>query len=305
MEPTEFNIDKVASQKGRLAIVTGANTGLGLETALALAKKELKVILACRNISKAEKAKHHILKKTPNADLEIMPVDLSSLASVRGFAKNFLAKYNQLDALINNAGTMVPPYLKTEDGFESQMGANYFGHFLLTGLLLDTLTKTPNSRIVSVASIAHKKGKINFDDLHFEKKYSPTGAYRQSKLACLMFAYELQRRLEKANLKTLSVAAHPGVSITDIGRHVPRWLYHAALPFMSFVTHTPDKGALPIVYAAIGKNVKGGDYFGPQGFLEMFGETGRAKSTPISHNREIANRLLDISEKLTGIKYSF
>ncbi len=305
METAEFNVNKVTSQKGRIAIVTGANTGLGLETALALAKKELKVILACRNMSKAEKAKYHILKKAPGADLEIMLINLRSLDSVRDFAKNFLAKYNQLDALINNAGIMVPPYLKTEDGFESQMGANYFGHFLLTGLLLNTITKTPNSRIVSVASIAHKKGKINFDDLNFEKKYSPTGAYRQSKLACLMFAYELQRRLEKTNLKTLSVAAHPGVSITDIGRHVPRWLYHAALPFISFVTHTPDKGALPIVYAAIGEDARGSDYFGPQGFLEMFGKTGRAKSTPLSHNREIAKRLWDISEELADMKYSF
>ena len=305
MKTSEFDIDKITSQKGRLAIVTGANTGLGFETALHLARKEMKVIMACRNMVKAEKAKHHILRKLPNADLEIMKIDLSHLKSVRDFAVDFLAKHNRLDVLINNAGIMVPPYIKTEDGFESQMASNYFGHFLLTGLLLNTIIKTPNSRIVPVASIAHKKGKINFENLNFEKKYSPTAAYRQSKLACLMFSYELQRRLEKAGLKTLSVAAHPGVSITDIGRNVPKWMYNIALPFMPLVTHTPDKGALPIVYAALGADVNGGDYFGPKGFLEMFGKTGKADSTPLSLNEEIAKRLWDISEELTGIKYSF
>lgn len=305
METSKFDIDKITSQKGRLAIVTGANTGLGFETALHLARKEMKVIMACRNMVKAEKAKHHILRKLPNADLEIMKIDLSHLKSVRDFAVDFLAKHNRLDVLINNAGIMVPPYIKTEDGFESQMASNYFGHFLLTGLLLNTIIKTPNSRIVPVASIAHKKGKINFENLNFEKKYSPTAAYRQSKLACLMFSYELQRRLEKAGLKTLSVAAHPGVSITDIGRNVPKWMYNIALPFMPLVTHTPDKGALPIVYAALGADVNGGDYFGPKGFLEMFGSTGKADSTPLSLNKETAKRLWDISEELTGIKYSF
>lgn len=305
METAEFNIDKITSQKGRLAIVTGANTGLGFETALALAKKEMKVIMACRNMVKAEKAKHHILRKLPNANLEIMQIDLNSLKSVRDFAVNFLAKYNHLDVLINNAGIMVPPYHKTEDGFESQMASNYFGHFLLTGLLSGAIEKTLNSRIVSVASIAHKQGKINFDDLNFEKKYSPMEAYKQSKLACLMFAYELQRRLKKANFKTLSVAAHPGVSITDIGRNVPRWIYNIALPFMPLITHTPDKGAEPIVYAALGTGVHGGDYFGPKGFLEMFGKTGKADSTPLALNEEIAKQLWDISEELTGIKYAF
>jgi NAD(P)-dependent dehydrogenase (short-subunit alcohol dehydrogenase family) len=305
MKISEFDIDNIPFQKGRIAIVTGANTGLGFETALALAKKDMKVILACRNMAKAEKAVHHILRKIPNAKLETMQIDLSSLASVRNFAKNFLSKYNQLDVLINNAGIMVPPYTKTEDGFESQMASNYFGHFLLTGLLLEIIEKTPNSRIVSVASIAHKKGYINFEDLNFEKKYSATTAYRQSKLACLMFAYELQRRFDKAKLKTLSIAAHPGVSITDIARNVPRWMYNIALPFLPLVTHTPDKGAEPIVYAAIGKNTHGGDYFGPKGFLEMFGKTGKADTTPLSLNEEAAKNLWNISEKLTGIKYSF
>lgn len=298
-----FNIDTIPSQKGRLAIVTGANTGLGFETTLALASKEMKVIMACRSEARAEKAKQQIIEKVPFADLEIMIINLSSLSSVRDFAKHFLRKYEKLDLLINNAGIMVPPYSKTEDGFESQMGANYFGHFLLTGLLMDVIKKTEGSRIVSLSSIAHKNGKINFEDLHWEKEYSAMSAYRQSKLACLIFAGELQRRFEKSGVNTLSVAAHPGVSLTELVRHIPKWLYFPLQPLVSLFTHSPDKGALPTLYAALGAGVSGGDYFGPQGFAEMTGKPGRAKSTPVSHDREIAKQLWDLSEKLTGITY--
>lgn len=300
---TEFDINKVASQKGRIAIVTGANSGLGFETALALARKEMKVIMACRSMDKTEKAKNDILRKVPGADVEIFLVDLSSLSSVRDFAKNFLAKYNHLDLLINNAGIMIPPYSKTEDGFESQMGANYFGHFLLTGLLLDTIRNTPGSRIVSLSSNAHKNGIIHFDDLQWEKKYSPMDGYRQSKLACLMFAYELQRRLDKAGSKTISVAAHPGVSVTNLVKQIPNWLIILLLPLARLFTHSIEKGALPTLYAALGTDVKGGDYFGPQGRSEWTGKPGKAISTPLSHNLEIARRLWDVSEQLTGFRY--
>ena len=299
-----FSIEKIPSQKGKIAIVTGANAGLGFETTLVLAEKEMKVIMACKSVSRAERAKQVILEKVPGADLEIMIIDLNRLDSVREFAKEFLARYNRLDLLINNAGIMVPPYSKTVDGFESQMGANYFGHFLLTGLLLDTITITPGSRIVSLSSIAHKKGSINFDDLHWEKKYSAIGAYRQSKLACLMFAYEVQRRLENAGLKTLSVAAHPGVSITELIRYIPKWFFIVLRPLVAVYTHSPDKGALPILYAALGDDVSGGDYYGPLGPGERTGIPGKAKSIPLSHDREIAKRLWELSEKLTGIQYS-
>jgi NAD(P)-dependent dehydrogenase (short-subunit alcohol dehydrogenase family) len=298
-----FNIDTIPSQKGRLAIVTGANTGLGFETSLALAGKEIKVIMACRNEERAEKAKEEILRKVPSAELEIMIINLSSLSSVRDFAKRFLMKYDHLDLLINNAGIMVPPYSKTEDGFESQMGANYFGHFLLTGLLMDVIKKTEGSRIISLSSIAHKNGKINFKDLHWEKEYSAMGAYRQSKLACLIFATELQRRFEKSGVRTLSVAAHPGVSLTELVRHIPKWLYSPLKPLLSLFTHSPEKGALPTLYAALGAGVSGGDYFGPQGFAEMTGMPGKAIATSVSRDREIAKQLWDLSEKLTGITY--
>jgi NAD(P)-dependent dehydrogenase (short-subunit alcohol dehydrogenase family) len=298
-----FNTEEIPLQKGRNAIVTGANTGLGFETTLVLASKAMKVIMACKSNDRAEKAKNDIISRIPDADLEIMIVDLSSLSSVRDFVKNFLSRYDHLDILVNNAGIMIPPYSRTEDGFESQMGINYFGHFLLTGLLLDTIIKTSGSRIISLSSNAHKKGYINFDDLHWERRYYPLKAYRQSKLACLLFAYELQRRLENAGLKTLSVAAHPGLSITDIVRNLPKWLLYVSQPITSVITHSPAMGALPVLYAALGRDVNGGDYYGPLGYSEWTGMPGKVASTPLSHNEELATKLWEISEKLTGIKY--
>ncbi len=300
---TDFNIEEISSQKGRIAIVTGANTGIGYETAKVLARKGMKVIMASRNPEKAQIAKQSILREHSSSDLEIMLIDLSRLSSVREFAKKYLFKYNQLDLLINNAGIMIPPYSKTEDGFESQMGVNYFSHFLLTGLLFDTIAKTSHSRIVTLASNAHKKGTIKFEDLHWEKGYFPLKAYGQSKLACLMFAFELQRRIEKAGLQTLSVAAHPGVSITELVRYVPRWLLFVGRPVTAIITHSPAKGALPVLLAALGKDVKGGEYFGPQGSHERKGKPGRAESTTLSRDEEIAGKLWKISEELTGIRF--
>jgi NAD(P)-dependent dehydrogenase (short-subunit alcohol dehydrogenase family) len=300
---TSFNIEKIPSQKGKNAIVTGANTGLGFETALILAEKGMTVIMACKNSSRAEKAKHDILGKVPHASLEIMLIDLSSFSSIWKFADNFHSKYHKLNLLINNAGIMIPPYSTTEDGFESQLGINYLGHFLLTGLLFDLITKTPDSRVVSLASNAHKKGIINFDDLNSEKKYSPMVAYRQSKLACLMFSYELQRRLENAGIKALSVAAHPGLSVTDILRRIPSWVLFVFKPITAMITHSPAKGALPVLYAALGGDVNGGEYFGPLGKSEWTGEPGKVSSMPHSHDEETAKKLWELSEILTGIKY--
>jgi NAD(P)-dependent dehydrogenase (short-subunit alcohol dehydrogenase family) len=300
-----FDITKVPSQKGKFAIVTGANAGLGYETALALAELNATVIMACRNASKAEAAKQAILAKVPKADLVVMTLDLSSLKSVRAFAAAYLAKYDKLDLLINNAGIMIPPFSKTEDGFESQMGANYFGHFLLTGLLLDTLNKTPGARIVALSSIAHENGKIDFENLQSEKSYSRMVAYSQSKLACLMFAYELQRRLSKAGQKTIAVAAHPGVSNTELSRHVPRLLYYLVLPLAYFFTHKPRNGAMPQLMAALDSQVKGGEYYGPLGFRGMKGAPGKVESKPQAHDEAVAKKLWEVSEKLTGFHYQF
>jgi NAD(P)-dependent dehydrogenase (short-subunit alcohol dehydrogenase family) len=302
---TTFDLDKISSQKGRIAIVTGANIGLGYETALGLAKKEMTVILACRNIDKANTAKQDILKEVPNADLGIIQIDLSSLNSVRTFAKNYLKKYQKLDLLINNAGVMMPPFSLTEDEFELQMAANYFGHFLLTGLLLETILATPNSRIVSLSSIAHRNGKINFDDLQSQKKYSAMQAYSQSKLACLMYGYELQRRLDSAgHQSTISTIAHPGVSDTNLGQHLPKW----AIKMFGFIaplfSHSAIAGAQPSLLAAVG-TAAGGDYFGPTSFREMKGKAGKVNSTSLSKDKEVAKKLWEVSEKLTGITYSF
>lgn len=296
--------NNLAAQDGHIMIVTGANTGLGYETALSLAQKGAKVIMACRNLSKANTAKANIKKEVPNADLEVMEIDLSDLDSVRNFAKSYQAKFDRLDVLINNAGVMMPPYTKTKDGFELQFGANYLGHFLLTGLLLDTILKTTDSRIVTLSSIAHRNGKINFDDLQSEQHYSASDAYGQSKLACLMFTFELQRRLEKeGHQQTISTAAHPGIATTELSRHMPKLLYtvlkYTVAPFL---THPPAEGAKPTILAAIGE-AKGGEYFGPTGFKEMKGEAGKAASTDLSKDEAIGERLWKVSEELVGFKY--
>lgn len=302
---TTFDLDKIPSQKGRIAIVTGANIGLGFETALGLAKKEMTVVLACRNIEKATLAKQDILKEVPNADLEIMQIDLSKLDAVRAFAKTYLEKYQTLDLLINNAGVMVPPFSLTKDGFELQMAANYFGHFLLTGLLLKTILATPNSRIVSLSSMAHRSGKINFDDLQSRQKYSAIQAYSQSKLACLMYGYELQRRLEVAgHTTTISTIAHPGASHTNLGQHIPKWAMTLFSVFMPLFSHSAKAGAQPTLWAAIGV-AEGGDYFGPTGFREIKGKPGKVDSTPLSKDKDIAKKLWEVSEQLTDISYSF
>lgn len=298
-----FNLSEIPAQQGRIAIITGANTGLGFETARAFARTKMKVVMACRSDERCARAKDIIMLEIPDADIETMRVDLSRLASVREFAAEFQRRYNRLDILVNNAGIMIPPYCKTEDGFESQMGVNYFSHFLLTGLLLKLIISTDGSRIVSLASIAHRKGFINFEDLDWEKRYSPLVAYRQSKLACLAFSFELQRRLEKEGHSTISVAAHPGMSLTELVRQVPGWLLFIGKPLTTLVTHSPEKGALPTVYAALGNDVRGGEYFGPTGYQEWTGKPGRAVAEPHSKDRELGRKLWEVSEKLTGINY--
>ena len=299
-----FSLDQMTSQKGKIAIVTGANTGLGYETALGLASKGSKVIMACRNKDKAEKAMADIRKEVSNADLKFIELDLNSLKSVRAFAKAYSEKHDQLDLLINNAGLMIPPLMRTEEGFESQFGVNHLGHFLLTNLLFPTIKKTANARVVSLSSIAHKNGRIHFDDPNWEQSYSKLDAYNQSKVACLIFAYELQRRLNETESTAISLAAHPGVSDTELGRYVSKALYFLFMPIMSFVTHKPKEAAKPTLMAALDPNVIGGDYYGPQGFNDMKGEPGKASSTGYSKKRDVAEKLWALSEELTGEKFT-
>ncbi len=297
-----WNLKQAANQAGRIAIITGANIGLGFETALALTGKGCSVVLACRNTEKAEAAKAQILKQHKSAKVECMKLDLSSLKSVHAFAAAYAKKHKKLDLLINNAGIMMPPYSLSEDGFESQLAANYLGHFVLTGLLLPLLIKTPNSRIVSLSSLAHKFTGIHFDDMNFKNAYSKRDAYGQSKLACLMFAYELQRRLASAGHGTLSVAAHPGVSYTNLGHNLPK-LANLVAPVVGLMLQSAKGGAQPTLYAALGDDIEGGDYCGPKSMGEVRGAPIKVGSNRRSRDEAVAARLWTVSEEMTGVRY--
>jgi NAD(P)-dependent dehydrogenase (short-subunit alcohol dehydrogenase family) len=297
-----WNLAQAPTQKGRIAIVTGANIGLGYETALGLAAKSCSVVLACRNIDKAEAAKASILAQYPKSIIDCMALDLASLKSVRKFAAAYKRRHARLDLLINNAGIMMPPFALSEDGFESQLAANYLGHFALTGLLLPLMIKTPRSRIVSLSSLAHQWGDIRFEDLHFERRYDKRLAYGQSKLACLMFAYELQRRLRRAGHTTLSVAAHPGVSSTNLFQHLPKIIGLFA-PLTPLILQSAQGGAQPTLYAALGDDIHGGDYCGPQSLGEMRGDPVKVSSSRRSRDEAVAARLWTVSEGLTGVRF--
>ena len=300
----EFQYSETSSNEQPTAIVTGANAGLGFETTKALAAKDFKVIMACRNLEKAKEARQQILNWHGNAKLEIQELDLASLESVRSFVSEFRSKNEKLDLLINNAGVMMPPYQRTEDDFELQLGVNYLGHFLLTGLLKEQLTTSKSSRIVTLSSIAHKNAEIDFNDLQSENSYSKFKAYGQSKLACLIFSLELERRLKVNSLSHVSsLAAHPGVSSTELMRHLPGWLMLIAKPLQPFISHSAEKGAQPTLKAALDKELSGGSYIGPDGFKEMKGKPAEAEIARQAKDKETAAKLWAVSEDLTGIKF--
>lgn len=289
---------------GKTIIITGANNGLGFESAKVFAKNGALVVLTARTIEKAENAKVEILKNIPEANLDIFELDLMSLASIKSFAEKFRSKYYQIDILMNNAGIMMTPYRLSQDGFESQMATNHLGHFALTGLLIDLIIKTPESRIVNVSSLAHKQAKRNFNDLFFADKsnYSPMKAYAMSKIANLLFTYELQRLFDAKQIKTIAVAAHPGASHTNLGNHlVGKFFYKLLWPIAILMTQKPAVGALSQIRAAVDDTVKAGDYYGPAGFMQMGGPPVKVKSTKLSHNLEFAKILWDESEQATGI----
>jgi len=292
---------------GKVIIVTGGNSGLGFESVKAFAKKGAEVILACRTIEKGENAKVKILNHNHTSKIVVMPLDLMDLSSIKRFVVRFRENYNRLDILLNNAGIMIPPYSLTKDGFESQIGTNHLGHFALTGLLIDFIIKTPKSRVVSTSSIAHKNGKMDFGNFLFDngKGYTPMKAYGRSKLANLMFIYQLQRFFEEKNIASIAVAAHPGVSQTNLMRFIENKFYYRILkPLFSFLLQNPAKGALPQIRAAVDPNVQGGDFYGPDGFNEMAGFPVKVKSIIASYNTEDAKKLWEISEKLTGINFN-
>ncbi len=293
-----WTFDDIPDQSGRVAIVTGANSGIGYETAKMLAARHARVVMACRSLDKAEAARDRLVKEVPDASVRVMPLDLSSLASVRAFAEAFLAEHDRLDLLINNAGVMVPPLTKTAEGFELQFGTNHLGHFALTGLLLPLINRTPEARIVTVSSTAHHFGAIDFDNLNAEKEYAKWPFYGQSKLANLLFTYELQRRLEAVGHTTLSVAAHPGWTATNLQKN------SGPTQFLNrFFAMTPDQGALPTLFAATAPSISGGTFYGPDGFLEMNGYPTQARSSQRSHDQAVAARLWDVSEQLTDVRF--
>ncbi|NWJ48473.1 MAG: SDR family oxidoreductase [Chloroflexi bacterium] len=306
---THWTTNDIPDQHGRIAVITGANSGLGYETSLALAAKGAQVIMTSRDPERGKAALNRIKQQLPAASLELMTLDLGSLASIRSFALEFRAKYSRLDLLINNAGVMAIPFRKTVDGFETQLGTNHLGHFALTGLLLDTILETPSSRIVNVSSGLHRSGYIHFDDLYLEKKYTPYAAYSQSKIANLYFTFELQRKLEALGSKTISVSAHPGYAATNLqgtsasstGSKLNVFMYKLA---NTLVAQSQAKGALPQLYAATAPEVKGGEFFGPH-FMGYRGYPKLEKAADKAYDKEIAAKLWKVSEELTGVKFSF
>ena len=307
MSKENWTTKNIPDLSNKTIIITGANSGLGFATSKALANNNATVVMACRNIQKGETAKSTIMKECPHANIEVMELDLMDLSSVKSFAQNFIARYHSIDILINNAGIMMPPYFTTKDGFESQLGTNHLGHFALTAHLLDMLKKSPGARVINVSSMAHKQGDMDFENLNYDsgKGYSPIKAYGRSKLANLLFTYQLQRFFEEKHIDAISVAAHPGVSNTNLGVFFEKsFLYKFIKPILSKIIQAPSMGSLPQIRAAVDPEVKGNDYYGPGGWKEFQGFPVKTHSNQASHNIEDARKLWAISEALTEVKFA-
>jgi len=292
--------DDVPGQHGRLAVVTGANTGLGFETARVLAARGAAVVLAVRDTEKGKRAAARIAGTAPGANVTVQPLDLTSLDSIRAAAAELRARHPRIDLLINNAGVMFPPKQTTDDGFELQLGTNHLGHFALTGLLLEQMLPVPGSRVVTVSSLAHRiRARINFDDLHGERSYRRVAAYSQSKLANLMFTYELQHRLSGAGT-TIAVAAHPGLAGTELTRNSPPI---AAFFYARVISQKAAMGALPTLRAATDPGVLGGQYYGPGRLFGARGYPKLAQPSRQSRDTAIQRRLWTVSEELTRVTF--
>jgi NAD(P)-dependent dehydrogenase (short-subunit alcohol dehydrogenase family) len=303
----KWTADQIPDQSGRVVVVTGANSGLGLVTARELARAGASVVLACRNTGKGEQAIAGVLAAVPGADVEIQALDLADLESVREFAGRIASERDHLDLLVNNAGIMAPPRRSTKDGFESQFGTNHLGHFALTGLLLERLLAAAEPRVVTLSSAVHRMGTIKFDDLQREHGYNSWLAYGQSKLANLIFCFELQRRASTAGTKLLSLAAHPGYSATNLQFAGPAAFYERA--FMGIANkvyaQSADMGALPTLYAATVPDLPGGSFIGPDGFLEGRGHPRIVTGAGKAYDEDTWRRLWEASEELTGVHYEF
>jgi NAD(P)-dependent dehydrogenase (short-subunit alcohol dehydrogenase family) len=296
---SKWTTTDIPDQTGRVAIITGANTGLGFETATALAAKGAHVVLAVRNLDKGKDAATRITANGPRGEVALQELDLTSLDSVRAAARELRSNHDRIDLLINNAGVMWTPKSVTSDGFELQFGTNHLGHFAFTGLLLDRLLPVAGSRVVTVSSIGHRiLADIHFDDLQWEHSYNRVAAYGQAKLANLLFTYELQRQLASHGT-TIAAAAHPGGSSTELARDLPRALGRG----FDVVSQDAAMGALPTLRAATDAAVTGGQYYGPDGFAGMRGYPKVVSSNKKSHDVELQRRLWSVSEELTGVSY--
>lgn len=293
----------VPDQADRVAIITGSNTGIGFEAARVLAGRSAHVVLAVRNTEKGRAAAERITAETPGADVTVRELDLTSLDSIRRASDELRAEYPRIDLLINNAGVMMTEKSTTRDGFELQFGTNHLGHFALTGQLLDNLLPVEGSRVVTISSGAHRFGKINFDDLQSERGYNRVTAYGQSKLANLLFTYELDRRLTAKGAPTIAVAAHPGGSSTELTRNLWPVVRQPVGLLWGLLAQSAEMGALPTLRAAVDPDVRGGQYFGPDGIGEQRGHPKLVQSNARSHDDAAQRRLWAVSEDLTGVTF--
>jgi NAD(P)-dependent dehydrogenase (short-subunit alcohol dehydrogenase family) len=304
-----WSVTNIPELTGKNVIVTGANSGIGFEACRVFARKGARIVLACRNADKAQQAARRITAETPNAVLEVASLDLASLASVREFAARVREQYQNIHLLVNNAGVMAIPRVLTADGFETQLGVNHFGHFALTGLLLDRLWATEGARVVTVSSFMHQLGKIAFDDLDGARRYQRSTAYCQSKLANVLFTFELAHRLEAKKAPVLSVACHPGYADTNLQMVGPEMAgSRLRLEIMKvsnrYLARPAQEGAWPTLYASTAADVKNGDFIGPTVFFQLFGPPGNVKANRRAYDRELMYRLWNVSIERTGVDYS-
>ncbi len=297
--------EDIPNLRGKIIVVTGGNSGLGFEACMLFTKNGAKVIMASRSISRCYEAVDKIKQVVPEADVEVMELDLGNLDSVKAFSVKFIDKYSSLDILLNNAGVMFTPYMKTSDGFEFQNGVNHLGHFALTALLFPVIKTTKDARIVNVSSIAHTFGELDLDDYMFEKRYSSKLAYGRSKLSNLLFTYELDRRIKEKKLDVKVLAAHPGGSRTNLGRYMSnKWWFVLFGPLFMLFAQRAKLGTLPEVRACVDPNVESGQYYGPRGLGEVRGLPVLVNSSSASHNADDAKRLWEISEELTRVHFN-
>ena len=307
MATNNWTITDIPDLTGRTVIVTGGNSGLGFESVKAFALKGAHVIMACRSLNKGEEAKKQITKSLHLPNITVMELDLTELKSIRSFAAKFKQHHTRLDILLNNAGIMMVPYGVTKDGFENQMGTNHLGHFALTGLLLEVLKNAPASRVVNVTSMAHSSGEMDFNNLLYEngKDYTPLKAYGRSKLSNLLFTYELQRFFEKNKINCMALAAHPGLSDTNLGHYMmEKWYFRLLMPLFFRMAQPASMGALPELRASVDPGAKPAEFYGPDGKRQMKGYPVVVQPKVKAFNKEDARKLWEASEKLTSVIYS-